>query len=102
MTTVIGNGTRDSFNQTGNSTATEAPLNATSEKVAELRKQGLMEAEGLAIFKARDRQKIAQTAYEQNQPLYLANAAKELFAAANKEGLGRLDFAAIHQFLASK
>jgi len=41
----------------------------------------------------------ALTAYELGQPLYLANMAKELFAAANKRGMGRLDFAAIHQFL---
>ncbi|WP_291721843.1 NAD(P)-dependent oxidoreductase [Bernardetia sp.] len=39
------------------------------------------------------------TAYEQNQPLFLANLTKELFASAKKEGLGRLDFSAIHQFL---
>lgn len=42
------------------------------------------------------------TAYELNQPLYLANMAKELFAEANKNGLGRLDFAAIHQYLEKK
>lgn len=39
------------------------------------------------------------TAYEQNQPLFLANLTKEIFASAKKEGLGRLDFSAIHQFL---
>ncbi|MEM9819726.1 MAG: NAD(P)-dependent oxidoreductase, partial [Bacteroidota bacterium] len=42
------------------------------------------------------------TAYELGQPLFLANLAKELFAVAKKEGLGRLDFAAIHQSLANK
>ncbi|MEM6395469.1 MAG: NAD(P)-dependent oxidoreductase [Bacteroidota bacterium] len=41
----------------------------------------------------------ALTAYEVGQPLYLANVAKELYASANQEGLGRRDFAAIHQFL---
>lgn len=41
----------------------------------------------------------ALTAYEMNQPLYLANLTKELFTEANKSGLGRLDFAAIHQYL---
>lgn len=41
----------------------------------------------------------AVTAYEQGQPLYLANLAKELFADAKAAGMGRLDFAAIHQFL---
>ncbi len=39
------------------------------------------------------------TAYEHKQPLYLANAAKELYAKANRNGLGRLDFAAIHRLL---
>jgi len=41
----------------------------------------------------------AISAYEMNQPLYLANVAKELFAEANKKGLGRMDFAAIHKYL---
>ena len=39
------------------------------------------------------------TAYEHQQPLYLANMAKELFAKATNEGLGRLDFAAVHKVL---
>jgi 3-hydroxyisobutyrate dehydrogenase-like beta-hydroxyacid dehydrogenase len=42
----------------------------------------------------------AVTAYEQRQPLFLANATKELYAAAVAEGMGRMDFAAIHQYLA--
>jgi len=44
----------------------------------------------------------AVTAYENNQPLYLANVTKELFAEATKSGMGRLDFAAIHRFLEQK
>lgn len=44
----------------------------------------------------------AVTAYEMNQPMYLANMAKELFAEANRSGMGRLDFAAIHQYLEKK
>jgi len=40
------------------------------------------------------------SAYEVGQPLYLANRSKELFAKAKEKGLGRLDFAAIHDFLA--
>lgn len=39
------------------------------------------------------------TAYELNQPLYLANLTKEIFAEANNKGMGRLDFAAIHRWL---
>jgi len=44
----------------------------------------------------------ALTAYEVGQPLHLANVTKELFAEANKSGKGRLDFAAIHEYLESK
>jgi 3-hydroxyisobutyrate dehydrogenase-like beta-hydroxyacid dehydrogenase len=43
----------------------------------------------------------ATTAYELNHPLYVANLTKEFFAAANAKGMGRLDFAAIHKYLAS-
>lgn len=42
------------------------------------------------------------TAYENGQPLYLANLAKELYASAKAEGLGRLDFSAIHRYLENK
>ncbi|MBX2877308.1 MAG: NAD(P)-dependent oxidoreductase [Saprospiraceae bacterium] len=41
----------------------------------------------------------AVTAYELNQPLYLANVTKEIYAEARRKGMGRLDFAAIHRFL---
>ncbi len=44
----------------------------------------------------------AVTAYENKQTLYLANLAKEIFAAANQSGMGRMDFAAIHQYLEGK
>lgn len=44
----------------------------------------------------------AVTAYEEGQPLYLANLTKEIFASARDAGMGRLDFAAIHQYLAEK
>ena len=41
----------------------------------------------------------AQTAYEHRQPLFLANLAKEVYAQATQSGLGREDFAAVHQWL---
>ncbi|MFK8161158.1 MAG: NAD-binding protein [Lewinella sp.] len=41
----------------------------------------------------------ALTAYEEDQPLYLANLTKEVFAAARADGMGRLDFAALHRYL---
>lgn len=44
----------------------------------------------------------ALTAYEHHQPLYLANLAKEFYAGATQNGLGREDFAAVHQFLAGE
>jgi 3-hydroxyisobutyrate dehydrogenase-like beta-hydroxyacid dehydrogenase len=42
---------------------------------------------------------VALTAYENDQPLCLANLAKELYANAKQGGLGREDFAAIYKFL---
>jgi len=44
----------------------------------------------------------SQTAYEHQQPLLLANLAKEIYANAVKKGYNRLDFAAIHKFLEDK
>jgi len=41
----------------------------------------------------------SQTAYENDQPLFLANLAKELYAKGVEQGLGRLDFSAIHKLL---
>ena len=41
------------------------------------------------------------TAFEHNHPMFLTNIAKELFAKAKSEGLGRLDFAAIHKVIAA-
>jgi 3-hydroxyisobutyrate dehydrogenase-like beta-hydroxyacid dehydrogenase len=43
----------------------------------------------------------ALTAYENNQPLCLANIAKELYASAKQSGLGREDFSAIYKFLSN-
>ncbi|MEM7368853.1 MAG: NAD(P)-dependent oxidoreductase [Bacteroidota bacterium] len=47
----------------------------------------------------KDLQLVAQTAYELQQPLFLANVTKELFAKAIQEGMGREDFAAIHKLI---
>ncbi|MBE0651383.1 MAG: NAD(P)-dependent oxidoreductase [Bacteroidales bacterium] len=41
----------------------------------------------------------ALSAYENNQPLYLANVAKEMFESAKAKGMGRLDFSAIFEYL---
>lgn len=45
---------------------------------------------------------MTQTAYEHNTPLFLANATKEVFAAAKASGLGREDFAAVYKYLREK
>jgi len=39
------------------------------------------------------------TAYELGQPMYMANQSKEVFMEANKQGMGRMDFSAIHKYL---
>ncbi|SFS40764.1 NAD(P)-dependent oxidoreductase [Lutibacter maritimus] len=44
----------------------------------------------------------ALTAYEHNQPLYLVNLTKELYASANQNGMGRDDMSAIYKFLELK
>jgi 3-hydroxyisobutyrate dehydrogenase-like beta-hydroxyacid dehydrogenase len=41
----------------------------------------------------------ALSAYENNQPLYLANVVKEMFEGAKAKGMGRLDFSAIFEYL---
>ncbi len=41
----------------------------------------------------------AVSAYENSQPLYLANVAKEMFEGAKTQGMGRLDFSAIFKYL---
>lgn len=47
----------------------------------------------------KDLQLVAQSAYEHQHPLFLANLTKELFAKAIQEGMGREDFAAIHKVI---
>ena len=42
------------------------------------------------------------SAYECNQPLFLANLTAALFAQAKQDGTGRLDFSAIYRYLENK
>ena len=44
----------------------------------------------------------AVSAYEVDQPLPVANLVKELYAGANRAGMGRLDFGAVHAYLEGK
>lgn len=69
---------------------------------AEMIKGGEYDVQFPLEWMHKDLHLAAVTAYEMNQPLYLANVAKELFAEANKNGMGRLDFAAIHKYLEEK
>ena len=44
---------------------------------------------------------MVKTAYEVNQPLFLAGLTKEVFAQAKQDGRGREDFAGVHGFLSN-
>lgn len=66
---------------------------------AEMVRSGDYEVQFPLELMHKDLHLAAVTAYEMNQPLYLGNLAKEIYAEANKKGLGRLDFAAIHKYL---
>ncbi len=50
----------------------------------------------------KDFQLASQTAYENNVALPVANAAKELYGMAKREGLGEKDFSVIYEFLVNK
>jgi 3-hydroxyisobutyrate dehydrogenase-like beta-hydroxyacid dehydrogenase len=66
---------------------------------AEIIREGTYEALFPLELMHKDLHLAALTAYEKEQPLYLANLAKELYANAKQEGLGRKDFSAIFAFL---
>ena len=66
---------------------------------AEVIREGTYEALFPLELMHKDLHLAALTAYEKGQPLYLANLAKELYASAKQEGLGRKDFSAIFSFL---
>lgn len=66
---------------------------------AEMVRQGNYEVQFPLEWMHKDLHLAAVTAYELNQPLYLANVTKEVYAEARRKGMGRLDFAAIHRFL---
>ncbi len=66
---------------------------------AEMVKSGDYEVQFPLEWMHKDLHLATLTAYEQAQPLYLANLTKEIFAEAKQKGFGRLDFAAIHKFL---
>ncbi|MEH0154634.1 NAD(P)-dependent oxidoreductase [Limibacter armeniacum] len=69
---------------------------------AELIRENDYEAQFPLELMHKDLHLAALTAYENDQPLYLANLAKELFGDAKNAGLGRYDFSAIYHFLEGK
>lgn len=66
---------------------------------SELIREGNYEAQFPLELMHKDLHLLEQTAYEQNQPMYLANLAKTVFGSAKQAGRGREDFAAVFDFL---
>lgn len=66
---------------------------------AELIKNGDYEAQFPLELMLKDLHLLDVTAYEQNQPLFLAGLTKSVFGQANNTGRGRDDFAAVFDYL---
>jgi len=66
---------------------------------AELIRTGDFDAQFPLEWMHKDLHLAALCAYEAGQPMPLANAAKELYAAAKAQGLERADFAAVYEVL---
>lgn len=66
---------------------------------AELIKEGDYDAQFPLELMLKDLQLLDVTAYEQQQPLFLAGLAKSVYGQANSAGRGRDDFAAVFDFL---
>lgn len=76
-----------------------APL--TRAKTPKLR-SGDYEAQFPLEWMHKDLHLAANTAYESGQPIHSANLAKEIYAEAKKQEMGRLDFSAIYKYLRDK
>ncbi|MFE8071809.1 NAD(P)-dependent oxidoreductase [Marinobacteraceae bacterium S3BR75-40.1] len=66
---------------------------------AELIRSGNFDAQFPMELMYKDLHLLAQTAYEHQQPLYLANLAKEVYGSATANGYERKDFAAVFEAL---
>ena len=66
---------------------------------AELIRDGDYEAQFPLELMLKDLQLLDMTAYEQQQPLFLAGLAKSVYGQANSAGHGRDDFAAVFDYL---
>ena len=79
------------------------PVSAPFLKVkAEMIRQADYEVQFPLELMHKDLHLAALTAYENNQPLPMANLAKEIYSEAKSGGLGREDFAAIYKHLSEK
>jgi 3-hydroxyisobutyrate dehydrogenase/glyoxylate/succinic semialdehyde reductase len=69
---------------------------------AELIKGGNYEPQFPLELMLKDLQLLDVTAYEENQPLFLAGLAKSVYGHANNAGHGRDDFAAVFEYLTGR
>ncbi len=69
---------------------------------SQMLKEGTYEVQFPLEWMHKDLHLATLSGYEHNQPLFLANLTKEIYGKAVQEGMGRLDFAAIHNFLEKK
>lgn len=69
---------------------------------AQMIKEGTYDVQFPLEWMYKDLQLAFISSYELQHPLYLANLTKEVYAEAVSQGMGRLDFAAIHQLIENK
>ncbi len=67
---------------------------------AEMIRQNNYEVQFPLEWMQKDLELVSKTGYELDQPLFMANLSKDLFALAKQNGLGRKDFSAIYQYFA--
>ncbi|MEM9934210.1 MAG: NAD(P)-dependent oxidoreductase [Bacteroidota bacterium] len=67
---------------------------------AEMIRQNDYEVQFPLEWMQKDLELVSKTGYELDQPLFMTNLSKDLFALAKQNGLGRKDFSAIYQYFA--
>ena len=91
--------TKDALLTTLQSSPVSAPFLALKRGKLE---SGNFEVEFPLRWMHKDMQLVSQTAYESGAAIPAASAAKEVYAAAVRKGLGELDFSAVYKVLAEK
>ncbi|MBW4934074.1 NAD(P)-dependent oxidoreductase [Marinobacter sp. F4206] len=69
---------------------------------SDLIREGNYEAQFPLELMHKDLHLLEQTAYEEDQPMFLASLAKTVYGSAKQSGYGREDFAAVFDFLTGK